>query len=119
VAARLLPALLALSMLLWGAATVPPRLPGSVGDRTQSVGVAGTVQPAILAAVARTIAAKLRTVEKSRPSDAGQHAATVVARADFLCPRGQALAGRAGDAGQASLLVRAFDARAPPLSVQG
>jgi hypothetical protein len=117
--AHLLPGLLALLLLHWSAASLPPRGLGSVGERPPGVDVAETVQPAILAAVARTVAARLGTVEKSRPSDAGRDAATVFARADFLLPRGYAPAGSAGDPGGVSLPVRAFDARAPPLPVPG
>lgn len=117
--ARLLPGLLALLLLHWSAASLPLPVQGSVGERPPAVDVAETVQPAILAAVARTVAARLGTVEKSRRSDAGQDSATVFSGSDFLLPRGYVSAGSAGDPGAASLPVRAFDARAPPLAVRG
>lgn len=118
-AARLLPSLLALLMLHWGTASFVPRPPGFVGEPTRDIRVAEPVQPVTVAAAVRTIAVKPRALEKTRSQDADHDASVAVAGTDVFGFRGSPTARRVADAGGGPLLLRAFDARAPPVSAQG
>lgn len=112
--ARLLPALLALSILDWGAASLVPPAFDPLDDGTPGTGVAEPVEPAVLAAAPRTIAAKPRGSEKTTPPIDDGNAVAAHVRPDPAGSPACPAFGRIADPGQ--MLIRPFDARGPPIA---
>lgn len=112
--ARLLPALLALSILDWGAASLVPPAVDPLDDGIPGAAVAAPLGPAVLAAAPRTMAAKPRGSEKTTPPIDDGNAVAGHVRPDPAGSPARPTFRRIAEPGPVPVLIRPFDARAPP-----